>query len=168
MTTDPSWLYSTIAQSSAAIVAIIGGFITAAVLRLTSEKRSLFNQKSEKVTRLAILNNIRDTMARGNKSFTKSDGYRIEDLIKEIATLGGDIASLDARLSTFSYPPYLGGGVTILSYLAAVGILLPIFVIGYELYNITLKNLTITLFSIGIILIFGYIISLIRILRRKT
>ncbi|GAI11749.1 unnamed protein product, partial [marine sediment metagenome] len=28
---DPNWLYSTIAQSSAAIVAIIGGFITATV-----------------------------------------------------------------------------------------------------------------------------------------
>jgi hypothetical protein len=48
MTTDPSWLYSTIAQSSAAIVAIIGGFITATVLNLLSEKRSMQKQKSEK------------------------------------------------------------------------------------------------------------------------
>ena len=48
MITDPSWLYSTIAQSSAAIVAIIGGFITASVLMLISEKRGLQNQKTEK------------------------------------------------------------------------------------------------------------------------
>ncbi len=39
MTTDPSWLYSTIAQSSAAIVAIIGGFITSRVLALLAEKK---------------------------------------------------------------------------------------------------------------------------------
>lgn len=55
MTTDPSWLYSTIAQSSAAIVAIIGGFITATVLMLTAEKRSLTHQKKDKETRLAAL-----------------------------------------------------------------------------------------------------------------
>ena len=48
MITDPSWLYSTIAQSSAAIVAIIGGFITATVLMLTAEKRSLTNQRKDK------------------------------------------------------------------------------------------------------------------------
>lgn len=47
---DPNWLYSTIAQSSAAIVAIIGGFITATVLNLLSEKRSIQKQKSEKET----------------------------------------------------------------------------------------------------------------------
>ncbi|MFC1959061.1 hypothetical protein ACFLV6_04050 [Chloroflexota bacterium] len=48
MPTDTSWLYSTIAQSSAAIVAIIGGFITATVLMLTAEKRNLVTQISDK------------------------------------------------------------------------------------------------------------------------
>jgi hypothetical protein len=52
---DPNWLYSTIAQSSAAIVAILGGFITASVLMLTSEKRSLRHQKADKQTRLEAL-----------------------------------------------------------------------------------------------------------------
>jgi hypothetical protein len=42
--TDPSWLYSTIAQSSATIVAIIGGFITHSILSLRAEKISLLNQ----------------------------------------------------------------------------------------------------------------------------
>ena len=61
MPTDPSWLYSTIAQSSAAIVAIIGGFITATVLMLTAEKRSLDNQLIEKKVRLEKLIIERDT-----------------------------------------------------------------------------------------------------------
>lgn len=55
MSTDPNWLYSTIAQSSAAIVAIIGGFITASVLSLSAEKRSLINQKQDKEARLELL-----------------------------------------------------------------------------------------------------------------
>lgn len=52
---DPNWLYSTIAQSSAAIVAIVGGFITASVLMLTSEKRSLRHQLADKKARLEAL-----------------------------------------------------------------------------------------------------------------
>lgn len=52
---DPNWLYSTIAQSSAAIVAIVGGFITASVLMLTSEKRSLKHQLTDRETRLEAL-----------------------------------------------------------------------------------------------------------------
>lgn len=54
MVGDPNWLYSTIAQASAAIVAIVGGFITATVLMLTSEKRSLRHQLTEKETRLEV------------------------------------------------------------------------------------------------------------------
>lgn len=52
---DPNWLYTTIAQASAAIVAIVGGFITATLLMLTSEKRSLTHQLNEKETRLNVL-----------------------------------------------------------------------------------------------------------------
>jgi len=63
MITDPSWLYSTIAQSSAAIVAIVGGFITASVLMLTAEKRSLANQKKDKEVRLQTLKNEKGTLS---------------------------------------------------------------------------------------------------------
>lgn len=63
MITDPSWLYSTIAQSSAAIVAIVGGFITASVLMLTAEKRSLANQKKDKEARLQTLKNEKGTLS---------------------------------------------------------------------------------------------------------
>lgn len=55
MSTDLNWLYSTIAQSSAAIVAIIGGFITHSVLMLAAEKRSLKNQRTDKEIRLEAL-----------------------------------------------------------------------------------------------------------------
>ena len=63
MSTDPNWLYNTIAQSSATIVAIIGGFITASVLSLSADKRSLINQKKDKEARLETLRNEKTTMS---------------------------------------------------------------------------------------------------------
>ena len=97
MPTDPNWLYSTIAQSSAAIVAIIGGFITASVLSLSAEKRSLINQKKDKVIRLETLGNEKEELSREfdtkeNASFIASISDKLinsknvptfEDLINE-------------------------------------------------------------------------------------
>ena len=44
---DPNWLYSTISQSSAAIIGIIGAFITSKILMVSGEKKSLSNRKAE-------------------------------------------------------------------------------------------------------------------------
>lgn len=63
MSTDPSWLYSTIAQSSAAIVAIIGGFITHTVLSLSAEKRSLINQRKDKEAQLRTLRTEKERLS---------------------------------------------------------------------------------------------------------
>jgi len=43
---DPNWLLSALAQSSAAIIAIIGGFILTRVIGLFSEKRLLRSEIS--------------------------------------------------------------------------------------------------------------------------
>ncbi len=44
---DPNWLLSTCAQSAAAIVAIIGGFIISTVLNISSEKNSIKKELKE-------------------------------------------------------------------------------------------------------------------------
>jgi len=64
MPSDPNWLYTTIAQSSAAIVAIIGGFITHTVLSLSAEKRSLINQRKDKEARLRTLREEKARLSR--------------------------------------------------------------------------------------------------------
>lgn len=79
MTTDPSWLFSTIAQSSAAIVAIIAGFITHSVLTLAAEKRNLINQRKEKNARL-------DTLKRQEKAALEDfDLMMVNTFLSEIA-----------------------------------------------------------------------------------
>jgi hypothetical protein len=52
---DVNWLYSAAAQSAAAIVAILGGFITSRILMLNAEKRSLQNQYNSVTKRVELL-----------------------------------------------------------------------------------------------------------------
>ena len=304
---DPNWLYSTIAQSSAAIVAIVGGFITASVLMLTAEKRSLAQQQADKKTRLEALksekarlldshetirvqnffNTMRDVLTqedglpsleelmqrhpdwdwdfnhevleREYSKLSKSrlearqfidlhsekidvtedftfdewvakhkldistyDYYILEDeygrvgerkqevfleekrasgalawlpsprtprvhvgmslweqrelgsimdrlrnVGDEIFLVEREIANLDARLSTFSYPPYLRLGASILLLFAFFSIVLPVSLILKEVFSPEIKQVTFLFFMAGLVAVIFYIALLIRELRRK-
>jgi len=79
MDIDPNWLYSTIAQSSAAIVAIIGGFITASVLTLSAEKRSLNHQRDDR-------NTLSETLKRQESELSNLyETMRVDDFFHSIA-----------------------------------------------------------------------------------
>ena len=54
---DPNWLYSSTAQSAAAIVAIVGGFITSRLLGLSAERSALQNELAAKQSKLKALQN---------------------------------------------------------------------------------------------------------------
>ncbi len=149
MTTDPSWLYSTIAQSSAAIVAIIGGFITASVLMLTAEKRNLKNQRDDKKFYLQ------------NK-----DKYILLDT-RSLQILEQEITDLEARIRAFSYPPLLGWGIVVLGYLAVFGIFLPVYIIMCNAFFTWARLLTTFSFMSGIVFVFVYLYFQITELRRK-
>lgn len=317
MPSDPNWLFSTIAQSSAAIVAIIGGFITASILTLLAEKRNLTNQKAEKETRLDLLktreteevevyeairvdvflnriaNDLKkedelppfeeiiyrypgwnlnrdilkreyeklsiqriqarefieihselvdlndfilfDEWVKGNKldvsgcdydlleeeyyrfrtqreqkseedesenlppllknmfsikmpditplpspQTTQWDLYRkqredresetarsrINTLKHEISLLVGEISNLESRINSFSYPPNLGWGIIVLAYLAVFGILFPVLIIAFEaFFNWARVSIT-TMFWLGIIAVFSYVVFQIRTLKK--
>ena len=149
MPTDPSWLYSTIAQSSAAIVAIIGGFITATVLMLTAEKRSLVTQVSDKRIMLDSLQEADDEM-----------------IMPNIIALDSEIPILEGRIKAFSYPPNLIWGLVVLGFLAIFGILFPVLIIAYEAFFTWAKVSVTASFWLGIIGVFTYIVFQIRTLRR--
>ncbi len=149
MICDPNWLYSTIAQSSAAIVAIIGGFITATVLMLTAEKRSLVTQVSDKRKMLDLLE--------------QSDA---DEMVPNIIALDSEIPILEGRIKAFSYPPNLIWGLVVLGYLAVFGILFPVLIIAYEAFFTWAKVSVTASFWLGIIGVFAYIVFQIRTLRR--
>ncbi len=142
---DPNWLYSTIAQSSAAIVAIVGGFITASVLMLITEKRNLRN-------RLTDMEFYLNNEGKYPLLDTRSIQYQKTDLEK--------------RIEKFSYPPNLKRGVAVLGFLAVFGIITPVIIIANEAFYSWAKWLTTGLFCLGIIGVFAYIVFQIRTLRR--
>ncbi len=158
--TDPNWLYSTIAQSSAAIVAIIGGFITASILARRAEKTSLSHQLSDKRAQLKGLENNKP--GGGLSIFDKG----VDSSQEKISSLEAEIRDLETRLATFSYPPDLGGGIGVLGYLAVFGILFPVFMIWTELYSDIAKTLIVYCFYGGILGLFAYIAVQIKMLRR--
>ena len=167
MTTDPSWLYSTIAQSSAAIVAIIGGFITASVLYLSAEKRSLVKRLDEMKAKLSSLERIQ--LVRKDKLSEEEmakRGERIEAKQEEAEFVRREMSNIKRQLEAFSSPPYLGQGILVLGYLAAFGILLPVGIIAGESFNSIVKTLVLVLFGIGVLGVFSYIVFLLIELRR--
>jgi len=158
MDIDPNWLYSTIAQSSAAIVAIIGGFITASVLMLNSEKRSLKNQLSSKKARLKELEELEKNAEPGL--------FGVE-LPKEKSVLTGEIADIKSRLKSFSYPPNLGWGLFVLLILAVFGIITPLLVIFTQSFTNTNSLIVMISFIVSLFAMFLYIAMQIGTLRRR-
>jgi len=153
---DPNWLYSTIAQSSAAIVAIIGGFITASVLMLTAEKRSLRGQFVVKKSQLTKLED----------EIKGEIGTRARDLQREVSLLITEVAQLKFRLETFSYPPNLGWGLLVLLILAVFGIIIPLLVIFTQAFTNTNSLIVMISFIVSLFAVFFYIAMQIRALRR--
>jgi polyhydroxyalkanoate synthesis regulator phasin len=169
MVGDPNWLYSTIAQSSAAIVAIVGGFITTGILSRRAEKASLSNQLSDKKSQLKGLQNYRPRTIWANRATDEEIQSRREhmDSIQEkISLLRAEVSDLETRLKAFSYPPNLGWGICVLGYLAVFGILVPVLIIVYEAFFTWAKVLTTVSFWLGIIGVFTFIVFQLRALRR--
>lgn len=79
---DPNWLYSSIAQSSAAIVAIIGGFITSTLLLRNSERSTLVSRCLERELEVRTLKAQRDDLS-GTHSRRLVD-FLIEDRFRDI------------------------------------------------------------------------------------
>ena len=168
MVGDPNWLYSTIAQSSAAIVAIIGGFITATILARRAEKTSLLNELSDKKEQLKEFETM--YLIPKRKLTDQQRQNMIEkDIEKQdkIASLKYGISNLESRLKAFAYPPHLGWGLVILGCFAFSSIVLPVMVIAIGIYSDQLASFTFILFFLGLAVVCGYIAFQIRERRRK-
>jgi hypothetical protein len=172
MISDPNWLYSTIAQSSAAIVAILGGFITASLLMLLAEKRSIMNQLKDREARLDGLVSRSGGLFGGGGGFfgisEKDDSEKFSKSFREdeISSLEQEVKSLEDRLNILGYPKNLGWGIAVLSYLAVFGILSPILVMAFNAFFTWIKVLVVVTFSFGIVGLLSYIITQMKALRK--
>ena len=78
MAADPNWLLSAAAQSSAAVVAVVGGFITARLIGLASEKAALVSRRDEKHEELLRLDG---ELRRAIQSY---DEFRVSRFLNDI------------------------------------------------------------------------------------
>lgn len=78
MVPDPNWLLSTAGQSSAAIVAIVGGFISIRLLGLASDKSSLRSRLTEKQEQISRLN---EELTKAVREFEE---YRVNTFLNRI------------------------------------------------------------------------------------
>lgn len=93
MTPDPNWLYSAAAQSAAAIVAIIGGFITSRLLALAAEKRTLEQQLLTLESKIGALRQHKQAL------LDKDEAIKVDSILfKELGLArfaGAEIPSFD-------------------------------------------------------------------------
>jgi len=169
MVGDPNWLYSTIAQASAAIVAILGGFITAIILARRAEKTSLLNElsnKKEQLKELEAMHLIPESeLTDQQRQRMEENAYAKRD---KVASLKYGISNLESRLKAFAYPPLLGWGLGVLGYLTCFSIIMPVSIIALEMYYDPLKPLVLALFIAGLFAMFVYIAAQFMELRRKN
>ncbi len=75
--TDPAWFYSALAQSAAALVAILGGFITSRMLTFSLEKRGL-------QSRLDSLQAQRQALVSRRASLIEAyESYRVQNALDD-------------------------------------------------------------------------------------
>lgn len=102
MPVDPNWLPSAIAQSSAALVAIIGGFLVSRLISMSSEKRALQQRRQELVARRRLakeqwrsaheerLDESQDWFLDHHldRLVSSQGGVEVEELLEEFVPLG--------------------------------------------------------------------------------
>ncbi len=113
---DPNSLLATLAQSSAAVVAIVGGFLVSRLVQLSSEREGLRRQL---VTTRDKLRHVEPLCERAHEhrltnSHETFQGWVIEDLVK------ADFATLDRQALVNANIPPGSSGEEMLDYLDAL------------------------------------------------
>ncbi|WP_416174870.1 MAG: DUF2207 domain-containing protein [Bifidobacterium crudilactis] len=81
---DPNWLLSTLAQSAAAVVAIVGGFLVSRLVQLSSEKEGLRRRRTNAQDELKHVTRLFEA-ARGSRLANSREaffGWVLDDLVK--------------------------------------------------------------------------------------
>lgn len=88
---DPNWLLSTTAQSAAALVAIVGGFLVSRVVALASERNSLEQRQGELKSRLRLTKGELE-VAHEERLAVSKDWFEEHHLTSYVDARGGDDA----------------------------------------------------------------------------
>jgi hypothetical protein len=96
--TDPNWLPSTLAQATAVLVAIIGGFLVSRLVSLSSERGALVHRRSELAERLKLAQEELDNVHSERLAVSKK--WFREQNLNDIVNARGEV-DIDAVLAEF-------------------------------------------------------------------
>jgi len=195
--TDPNWFYSALAQSAAAIVGLIGAFVTSRVMMMEGEKSRLENRIRETNAEIkelerqnAPLSEYIEDIDKKYKELEKEElpetslsrpllrpgldsPYMKYQRVrgennKEISRKNAIIQELLNQLNQIVLPKHFKRLIISLIYFAVVGVILPLYLLPITPeQHLVLKPIVFVLFITGLFAVFLYIFIEIKYITKK-
>jgi hypothetical protein len=163
--TDPNWFYSALAQSAAAIVGLIGAFVTSRVMMMASERSRIENRINEITVEIKELERQKHT----GTVYYSNDGIREKGRIREINHKNAIIQELLNQLNQIILPKHFKRLILSLIYFTTVGVILPLWLLPITPeQHFVWKPIVLVFFISGLIAVFLYIFIEIKYITKKT
>ena len=161
---DPNWFYSALAQSAAAIVGLIGAFVTSRVMMMAGEKSRIENRIRETNAEIKELERQKHTGVSYH-----NDDIREKERIREINRKNVIIQVLRNELNQIVLPKDFKRLIISLIYFTIVGVILPLGLLPITPEkHLFWKPAVLFLFITGLVVVFLYIFTEIRYITEKT
>ncbi|MBN1455990.1 MAG: hypothetical protein JW945_07050 [Methanomicrobia archaeon] len=164
--TDPNWFYSALAQSAAAIVGLIGAFVTSRVMMMASERSRIENRINEINAEIKGLEREKHT---GTVHYS-NNVIREEERMRELFSKNAILKELMNQLNQIVLPKDFKWLIISLIYFTTVGVILPLCLLPITPEQHLFWKLIVLIFFItGLLAVFIYIfIEIKQITNKKT
>ena len=151
---DPNWFYSALAQSAAAIVGLIGAFVTSRVMMMAGERSRIEKRIQEVNAEIKELERQKHT---GTISYS-NDVTREKERMREISYKDAKIQELQDQLNQIVLPKHFKRLIISLIYFTIVGVILPLGLLPITPeQHLVWKPIVFVLFITGLFAVFLYI-----------
>jgi hypothetical protein len=162
--TDPNWFYSALAQSAAAVVGIIGAFVTSRVMMMAGERNRIENRINEINAEIKELERQKHMGV-----YYSNDVIREEGRIREINHKNAITQELQNQLNQIVLPKHFRRLIISLIYFTVVAVILPLWLLPITPeQHLVWKPIVLVFFITGLIAVFQYIFIEIRYITKKT
>ena len=160
---DPNWFYSALAQSAAAIVGLIGAFVTSRVMMMAGERSRIDKRINEITVEIKELERQKHTGV-----YYHNDDIREKERIGEISHKNAIIQELLNQLNQIILPKHFKWFIISLIYFTIVGVILPLGLLPITPENhLFWKPVVLFLFITGLVVVFLYIFIEIKYITKK-
>jgi len=161
--TDPNWFYSALAQSAAAIVGLIGAFVTSRVMMMAGERSRIEKRIQEVNAEIKELERQKHT-----GTYYSNDVIREKERMREISYKDAKIQELQDQLNQIALPKHFKRLIISLIYFTIGGVILPLLLLPITPeQHLVWKLRVVFLFVTGLIAVFLSIFIEIKYITKK-